>query len=81
MLSDLVTHALGLPEWAPRVFRRAAAALVVGMALFMPDTFRQGVMQYADQQTGRIMEQFVTPMLDGLEPATGSSNRNPGGAS
>lgn len=63
-LSQLIADAIGLPEWAPRLVKRVAAALVVLTVALRPDLFVSAVQIAADATYERLVE-VLRPVLDG----------------
>ena len=80
-LASIVAQALGLPEWAPRGLRRAAAWFLLLTAAFVPVVFRDGLEIWVNQETTRVMK-LMQPFLDDMStsPASHTPHRLPRGS-
>ena len=71
LLADLVTGAMNLPSWAPKVARRTAAVVLILTFWFAPASFRAGFELWVKTQT-QVMADRMTPLLSpepaGMEP-------------
>lgn len=71
LLADLVSDAMNLPSWAPKVARRTAAVVLILTVLLAPDSFRAGFELWVKTQTEVMMDRaapLLSPEPAGLEP-------------
>lgn len=72
--AQLIARVLGLPDIPMRAVRRTIGLFLLAMAIAMPVTFRHGIELYANQESQRIVKQWLNPMLARLQNQVDHSN-------
>lgn len=73
LMADLVSGAMNLPNWAPKVARRTAAVVLILTVWLAPNSFRAGFELWVKAQTDVMMSR-IAPLLS-PEPAGMEPNR------
>lgn len=71
LLADLVSGAMNLPSWAPKIARRTAAVVLILTFWLAPDSFRAGFELWVKTQTQVTMDRMaplLSPESAGLGP-------------
>ncbi|MDN4175623.1 hypothetical protein QWY28_21860 [Nocardioides sp. SOB77] len=63
-LPALIVECLGLPSYAPKVLKRAAASLIVGVALLQPDSLATAVQLRSERYAEHLEKVLVSVVLD-----------------